>query len=90
MNTHTELGVTPLLTNSSEFHTAGTRSFFSVSAGIPVADALHEASRALLRYWFVWLKESASAEQWADQFALLEKQSASIRRRQQQEGPGRR
>jgi len=46
-------------------------------------DALHEASRALLRYWFVWLKESASAEQWADQFALLEKQSASIRRRQQ-------
>lgn len=44
MNTHTELEVTSLLTNSSEFHTAGTRSFFSVSAGIPVADALHEAS----------------------------------------------
>lgn len=44
MNTHTDLGVTPPLTNSSEFHTAGTRSFFSVSAGIPVADALHEAS----------------------------------------------
>jgi hypothetical protein len=44
MNTHTELGVTPLLTNSSEFHTVGNRPFFSVSAGIPVADALHEAS----------------------------------------------
>jgi hypothetical protein len=44
MNTHTELVVTPLLTNSTEFHAAGTRSFFTVSAGIPVADALHEAS----------------------------------------------
>ena len=46
-------------------------------------DALHEASRALLRYWFTWLKESATATQWAEQFALLERQSASIRRRQQ-------
>ncbi|PCR93249.1 hypothetical protein CP336_27425 [Pseudomonas fluorescens] len=44
MNTHTELEVTPLLTNASEFHTVGTRSFFSVSAGVPVVDALHEAS----------------------------------------------
>jgi hypothetical protein len=44
MNTHTELEVTPLLTNSSEFHAAGAQSFFTVSAGIPVADALHEAS----------------------------------------------
>ncbi len=33
-----------MLTNFSEFHNVGTRSFFSVSAGIPVADALHEAS----------------------------------------------
>ena len=46
-------------------------------------DALHEASRALLRYWFVWLKESASATQWTEQYALLEKQSVAIRRRQQ-------
>lgn len=44
MNTHTELEATPLRTSSSEFHAAGTRSFFTVSAGIPVADALHEAS----------------------------------------------
>jgi outer membrane protein, heavy metal efflux system len=46
-------------------------------------DALHEASRALLKYWFVWLKENAGAEQWAEQIALLEKQSRSIQRRQQ-------
>lgn len=44
MNTHTRLNAAPLLTNSSEFHPAGTRSFFTVSAGIPVADALNEAS----------------------------------------------
>lgn len=41
---NTELGVTPLLTNSSEFHFVGERPFFTVSAGIPVADALREAS----------------------------------------------
>ena len=46
-------------------------------------DALHEASRTLLGYWFAWLKESASAAQWSKQFALLEKQSAAIQRRQQ-------
>ena len=46
-------------------------------------DALHEASRTLLAYWFAWLKESASAKQWAAQLALLEKQSAAIQRRQQ-------
>ena len=33
--------------------------------------------------WFVWLKENAGAEQWAEQIALLEKQSRSIQRRQQ-------
>ena len=46
-------------------------------------DALHEASRTLLANWFAWLKESASAAQWSKQFALLEKQSKAIRRRQQ-------
>jgi len=46
-------------------------------------DALHEASRTLLAYWFAWLKESAGAAQWSKQFALLEKQSNAIRRRQQ-------
>ncbi len=46
-------------------------------------DALHEASRALLRYWFVWLKESATATQWNEQFALLERQLKAVHRRQQ-------
>jgi hypothetical protein len=41
---NTEPKVAPLLTNSSEFHFVGARPFFTVSAGIPVADALHEAS----------------------------------------------
>ena len=46
-------------------------------------DALHEASRALLRSWFVWLRESATARQWQDQYALLERQAQSVGRRQQ-------
>ncbi|NJD24276.1 MAG: TolC family protein [Betaproteobacteria bacterium] len=46
-------------------------------------DALHEASRGLLKAWFAWLRESAAAAQWKSQVALLEKQSATIRRRQQ-------
>jgi hypothetical protein len=41
---NTELKVAPLLTNSTEFHLVGAQPFFSVSAGIPVTDALHEAS----------------------------------------------
>lgn len=41
---NTELKAAPLFTNSSEFHTAGKRTFFTVSAGTPVADALNEAS----------------------------------------------
>jgi outer membrane protein, heavy metal efflux system len=46
-------------------------------------DALHETSRALLKYWFVWLKESAAAAQWNEQFALLERQTRAVQRRQQ-------
>ena len=46
-------------------------------------DALHEASRALLKYWFAWLKESAAATQWDEQFALLERQAKAVQRRQQ-------
>lgn len=46
-------------------------------------DALHEAGRALLRYWFAWLKENAAAAQWAGQFALLDGQMKAVRRRQQ-------
>lgn len=47
------------------------------------ADALHESSRALLKAWFAWLKDSAAAEQWREQVALLEKQARSVARRQQ-------
>ncbi len=46
-------------------------------------DALHEASRGLLRYWFVWLKENAAAAQWGEQLALLERQTRAVQRRQQ-------
>jgi outer membrane protein TolC len=58
------------------------------AAGVSLAetahgDALHETSRNLLKSWFVWLKESASAAQWTEQFALLDKQSKAIQRRQQ-------
>jgi len=58
------------------------------AAGVSLAetahgDALHETSRNLLKSWFVWLKESASATQWSEQLALLDKQSKAIQRRQQ-------
>jgi outer membrane protein, heavy metal efflux system len=57
-------------------------------AGVALAetaygDALHESSRLLLKAWFVWLRETASASQWAEQVALLEKQGKSVLRRQQ-------
>ncbi|MBI2277255.1 MAG: TolC family protein [Dechloromonas sp.] len=58
------------------------------SAGVSLAetargDALHEASRNLLKSWFLWLKESAAAAQWTAQVALLDKQSKATQRRQQ-------
>lgn len=58
------------------------------AAGVSLAetargDALHEASRNLLKSWFLWLKESAAAAQWAEQVALLEKQAKGTQRRQQ-------
>lgn len=46
-------------------------------------DALHDASRGLLKAWFAWLRENAAAAQWRSQVNLLEKQSIAIRRRQQ-------
>lgn len=46
-------------------------------------DAHHETSRNLLKSWFAWLKESASAMQWSEQLALLEKQVKAVQRRQQ-------
>jgi outer membrane protein TolC len=58
------------------------------AAGVALAetaqgDALHEASRNLLKTWFVWLKEGATATQWAEQLSLLEQQTKSVKRRQQ-------
>lgn len=58
------------------------------AAGVTLAetargDALHEASRNLLRSWFVWLRETAAAAQWADQVGLLDKQNKATQRRQQ-------
>ena len=58
------------------------------SAGVALAetargDALHETGRALLKSWFLWLKESATATQWDSQLRLLSKQSTATQRRQQ-------
>jgi outer membrane protein TolC len=58
------------------------------AAGVALAetahgDALHETSRNLLKSWFTWLKESASAAQWSEQHALLDQQAKAIERRQQ-------
>ena len=58
------------------------------AAGVMLAetaqgDALHESSRTLLKSWFIWLRESATASQWSEQLALLETQSKSVKRRQQ-------
>ncbi len=50
-------------------------------AGWSLGDARHEASRALLRNWFVWLKESAQSRQWRDQVAALTEQSAAVAKR---------
>lgn len=58
------------------------------AAGIALAetghgDALHEASRNLLKSWFVWLRENAAASQWSEQLNLLDKQAKAVQRRQQ-------
>lgn len=46
-------------------------------------DVLHEAARGLLKHWFAWLRESATAGQWAEQAALLEQYSQGVKRRRQ-------
>lgn len=46
-------------------------------------DALHEASRALLKGWFAWLREGETARQWAEQAGLLGKHAQGVVRRQQ-------
>lgn len=58
------------------------------AAGVSIAetglgDARHETSRALLKGWFVWLRERATSAQWAQQVELLGQQDKSVQRRQQ-------
>jgi len=58
------------------------------AAGVALAetargDARHETSRSLLKAWFAWLRENATAAQWGEQVALLEKQTKAVQRRQQ-------
>ena len=52
-------------------------------ASTAYGDALHEASRNLLKAWFVWRREQAAASQWTTQVALLEQQASAVSRRQQ-------
>lgn len=44
-------------------------------------DALHESGRALLRAWFAWAREEASARQWREQSALLKEQLGIVEKR---------
>ncbi len=58
------------------------------AAGVAVAEsarqeAMRESRRALLRGWFLWLRESAAADQWSAQTKLLAQQAGGTRRRQQ-------
>lgn len=58
------------------------------AAGLAMAetalgDTFHEARRTLLAGWFAWLRERAAAAQWAEQVALLTRQSDAVGRRQQ-------
>jgi len=46
-------------------------------------DAMHEIKRDLLKSWFAWLKESATAKQWAAQVELIDRQTQMVKRRLQ-------
>ncbi len=43
-------------------------------AEFALGDARHEASRTLLRLWFVWLREQAQMQQWQQQADILQQQ----------------
>lgn len=58
------------------------------AAGVALAetaygDALHEASRSLLRAWFAWRRESATLAQWTAQVDVLKRQAGAVERRRQ-------
>lgn len=44
-------------------------------------DALHETGRRLLKAWFVWNRERAQSQQWADQVELLKNQAGIVAKR---------
>lgn len=44
-------------------------------------DALHESGRALLKTWFVWVREHYQAKQWTEQVALLNNQLGIVNKR---------
>ncbi|HEX4928322.1 MAG TPA: TolC family protein [Burkholderiales bacterium] len=50
-------------------------------AKLAVGDAMHEASRELLRGWFDWLRAAAQGRDWTAQAQLLEQQLGSVDRR---------
>ncbi|MEW6312508.1 MAG: TolC family protein [Pseudomonadota bacterium] len=46
-----------------------------------LADARHEAGRALLRLWFAWQREQAQADLWEQQVDLLRQQALTVEKR---------
>ncbi len=52
-----------------------------VAAKLAVGDAIHEASRELLRAWFEWLRAAAQGLDWQAQAQLLEQQLQGVDRR---------
>ena len=52
-----------------------------LQAKLAVGDAVHEASRELLRSWFDWLRAAAQASDWQAQAQLLAQQLDAVDRR---------
>ncbi len=52
-------------------------------AKVALGDTLHETSRSLLRYWFIWLRENEGAAQWQRQSESLARQRQVTARRVQ-------
>lgn len=50
-------------------------------ARVAFGDALHEASRGLLKNWFDWLRELAAVQDWQAQVAILQRQRDVVARR---------
>jgi outer membrane protein TolC len=50
-------------------------------ARVALGDALHEASRGLLKGWFDWQREMAATEDWQAQVTILERQREVVAKR---------